>query len=175
MLALLRPLIFMQNVHANIFSSGATIDAGEGLEYMEGHLIVTIVCLRRRTVSNMLRILSVTFSKMLRLANLENPRRRCCCAVLVLLAVCTLTVRVATRYCYSHGPSDAKLTIVHKHSSSESVHQRMTKSAPMWLPPVVRWAVLQSPGSYPRVAPAGPPVLGLVLEKSLYNRPPPAC
>jgi len=112
---------------------------------------------------------------MLRLTNLEDPRRRCLCATVVLLAVCTLTIRVATRYCSSPGLANSTTATLHKHSSPESARQRMTNSAPTWLPPIVRSAVLQAPSSYPRLAPAGPPLPGLLLEKSLYNRPPPAC
>jgi hypothetical protein len=35
--------------------------------------------------------------------------------------------------------------------------------------------VLPAPTSYPRIAPAGPPIPTVLLETSLYNRPPPSC
>lgn len=121
----------------------------------------------------MLVMFSKSASTMLRLTNLENPRRRGLCVLLILFAVCALTARVATRYCDSRGLSEN--TAVHKHISPHTVHQRMAKSAPVGLPPVNRSIELQAPSSYPKVAPAGPPVPGLVFETSLYNRPPPSC
>src|SRR5579863_2259555 len=109
--------------------------------------------------------------QMLRLTNLDDPRRRCFGAIIVLFAVCTLTVRVATRYCFSSGLSNSTVT-VQKHASPRSAHQqitpRLTKTAPAWMPPIVRSAVFYAPSFYPRVAPAGPPLPGLVFEESLY-------
>jgi len=114
---------------------------------------------------------------MLRLTNPENPRRRTLCVLLILFGVCALTARVATRYCDSRGLSET--TSVQKQLSPQAVHQRMTqrlaKSTPTSLPPVTQSAALQAPSFYPKFAPAGPPVPGLVFESSLYNRPPPSC
>ncbi|HEY1801251.1 MAG TPA: hypothetical protein VGG46_09995 [Terriglobales bacterium] len=49
-------------------------------------------------------------------------------------------------------------------------------AAAQWVPPVavVVDAVLVI-SSYPRLAPAGPPVADLFYEETLYNRPPPSC
>ena len=58
---------------------------------------------------------------------------------------------------------------------NEPARQRMTKAASNWMPSVARSYALQAPTSYPRIAPAGPPIPGVILEKSLYNRPPPSC
>jgi hypothetical protein len=136
--------------------------------------LVTLVHLRRGIASNMLGVISAK-ARMLRLTNLDDPRRRCFCAALILFAVCTISVRVATRYCFSRSLSGSKITTVQKHSLSEPGHQRMTKSAATWLPPTIRSTLLEAPTSYPRVAPAGPPLPALAFEKSLYNRPPPSC
>ena len=65
-------------------------------------------------------------------------------------------------------------TTVHKHVSPEPIRQRLIKSAATWMPTVECHAVLDSPSSYPCIAPAGPPCVTLLLEENLYNRPPPA-
>ena len=112
--------------------------------------------------------------EMLRLTNLENPRRRCLCALVVLCAVCTLTIHVATRYCFTRGLPNSTVNTVQKDTSPRLGRQRMTKTAELWLAPLVLEALLDPPASYPRIAPAGPPLPGLVVENSLYNRPPPS-
>src|SRR5580698_6462993 len=112
---------------------------------------------------------------MFRLTNLDGRWHRCCSAIIVVLAVGSLTVSVATRYCSPvSAPGYASRTL-HRHSTPEDSRQRLNKSASNWLPPVVRAIALEAPSSYPRIAPAGPPVSGLMLEVSLYNRPPPSC
>jgi hypothetical protein len=111
--------------------------------------------------------------EMLRLTNLEDSRSRGWSALVVLLVVCSLTASVATRYSFFRGSSDDTVTRVQKHVSPEPSRQRLMKNAATWIPPVVVSALFEAPGSYPRVAPAGPPIPSLFFEKSLYNRPPP--
>jgi hypothetical protein len=111
---------------------------------------------------------------MLRLTNLDRPRQKVCCVVLVLLAVCALTLSVATRYSSTPAQSNSA-RILHKQLSLEQGRQRLTKSANAWFPPVVRIAAFQAPTAYPRIAPSGPPVPSLFFEDSLYYRPPPSC
>ncbi|MFZ1005702.1 MAG: hypothetical protein WAN65_02620 [Candidatus Sulfotelmatobacter sp.] len=111
---------------------------------------------------------------MLRLTNVEDLRCRLLSAAIVVIAVCALTVSVATRYCYAGSSSAHATATLHKHSSPQTARQRLSKDAATWIPPVFSPAVLQAATFYPRVAPAGPPIPGLLLEKSLYNRPPPS-
>jgi hypothetical protein len=94
--------------------------------------------------------------------------------LIVALAVCSLTVNVATRYSSSDLASVSIQKALHKHSSAWTSRQRLTKVASSWLRPVISSTPLQAPASYPRVAPAGPPIPGIFFETSLYNRPPPA-
>jgi hypothetical protein len=114
---------------------------------------------------------------MLRRPNLEKRWRGKGCAVVVLLAVVSLTVNVATRYCSSPSSASAACSArsVHEVSSPERSRQRLTKTSADWMPTVIGTAVLEAAPSYPRIAPAGQPRHGLLLEKSLYNRPPPSC
>ena len=58
---------------------------------------------------------------------------------------------------------------------SQAVRQHMDRDAIRWAAPVAKVTVSQAPTFYSRVAPAGPPLPTLFLEKSLYNRPPPTC
>ena len=109
------------------------------------------------------------------LRNVGKRWRTIGCAIVVLLAVSSLTVSVATRYCSPASSNSYSVKTLHKHSSPERSRQRLTKSSTNWITPVVRTAVLEAPTSYPRIAPAGPPIPSVLLEKSLYNRPPPSC
>jgi hypothetical protein len=111
--------------------------------------------------------------EMLSLTSSENRRCRRWCALVILLAVCALTASVATRYSYTQSASALTGKTLQKHLSPEPSRQRLSKNAANWIPPVVRSVTLQAPSSYPRIAPAGPPMPNLVLENSLYNRPPP--
>jgi hypothetical protein len=123
--------------------------------------------------SHMLTTSGAKSSEMLRLTQPDNRGRRSFWAALILCAVCMLTVRVATRYCFTHEAAEPGSASVHQHRPPDLGSQRMTKSSPEWMPPVVSTVVLESPTFYPRIAPAGPPLPGLVFDASLYNRPPP--
>lgn len=112
---------------------------------------------------------------MLHLTNTASRGHRAWCALVVVLAVAALTVSVATRYCAPQSSSAYAVKTLHKHSSPEQIRQRLTKNAVNWMPQVVQTGILQAPTSYPRIAPAGPPMPNVLLETSLYNRPPPSC
>jgi hypothetical protein len=58
---------------------------------------------------------------------------------------------------------------------SQAVRQHMDRDGIRWAAPVAKVTASQAPTFYPRVAQAGPPLPTLLLEKSLYNRPPPTC
>jgi hypothetical protein len=111
---------------------------------------------------------------MLRLANLEGPWRKSCCAIVVFFAVTSLAVSVATRY-RSPQSSSYSLKTLHKHSLPEQGRQRLTNKAANWMPQVVQSGVLRAPTSYSSIAAAGAPIPSVLLETSLYNRPPPFC
>lgn len=108
--------------------------------------------------------------------NPTNPETGRCarwCALVALLAVCALTLSVATRYGSTEISDFSAAHTVHKHSGPESVRQRLDLNAASWIPPVSGSALLQPPGEYSRLIPPGPFVLKLFPESSLYNRPPP--
>jgi hypothetical protein len=111
--------------------------------------------------------------EMLSPTNHETGRCAHWCATVVLLAICALTISVATRYGSPQSSDLLSTHTVHKHCSPEPGRQRLTNNATNWIPPVVEAAVLQSPAGYARVAPAEPTLLKFFRESSLYNRPPP--
>ena len=101
-------------------------------------------------------------------ANLERSRWR---VLLVVLAICGLTISLTTRTFHFTIPHQ----IAAKSESEQAVRQHLDRDGATWIPPVLTFAVLQVSSFYPRVAPAGPPLPTVLFEKSLYNRPPPSC
>ena len=91
--------------------------------------------------------------------------------VVIILAICGMTVSLATR--------TFRLTIPHAvtaHSAeSHAVRQHMDRDAAQWAPPVAVLDALAVPVFYPRFAPAGPPLPSVLFDQSLSNRPPPSC
>lgn len=110
---------------------------------------------------------------MKRLSNLEDQRPRHWRALVILIAVCALTVSVATRYCSSVSASAQTIKTLQNHSLRETTRQHLTKDAATWMPTLVCSVTLQAPTFYPRIAPAGPPPSSVLRERSLYTRPPP--
>jgi len=95
-------------------------------------------------------------------------------ALMVLLAVCSLAVSVATRYTSAPAGPDSATTSVRNHVAPEPGRQRLLQNAATWIPPVICPVVFQVPLSYSRVVPVGVRVPNLLLEENLYNRPPPS-
>jgi len=87
----------------------------------------------------------------------------------VVLAICGLTVSLATRTFRARFSTG----VVVKSITGQPVRQHMDSDAAKWVPPVPTLTVLEVPVFYPRFAPAGPPLPRLYFEESLSNRPPP--
>jgi hypothetical protein len=122
----------------------------------------------------MLQAVSFLRHTMLRLTNLRGSRSRRWGVAVVLVSIVALTASVTTRYGFRRATYDSGVRAVQKHVSPEMSRQRLNKDAVVWTPPVVSSFALTVP-SYPRINPSGfPPILGLRLEKNLYNRPPPS-
>jgi hypothetical protein len=84
----------------------------------------------------------------------------------------SLVVSLATRTFHQTVPQG----VVAHANTAQAVRQHMVRDAARWVPPIFIYTTQQAPVFYPRVAPAGPPLPTLLLiEESLYNRPPPAC
>lgn len=106
-------------------------------------------------------------------ANFEVRRSRGWCAVVASLAICLLTVSLATRFCAPITASYYDVKAARTHAPAEAKRQRLAKSAIDWMPPVVCLEVLQAPVIHRPFAPTGPSVARLLSEVSLFNRPPP--
>ncbi len=103
----------------------------------------------------------------------RNQRRRWWGALVILIAVCSLTISVATRYSSSEGTSVRKAATLQKYRSPEARRQHLTKAAASWIPPVIDTVILKPSNSGPRVVSSVPPVAGALFANTLYNRPPP--
>lgn len=110
---------------------------------------------------------------MLRLTDSASPFRKRLCTAIVLVAVCALTVSVATRY-GSPLPSTGNSAVIKTQSSWQPTLQRLLDNAVTWIPPVVVTAVFHNPQYFPHIVPSPSMVSSEVLEKNLYNRPPPS-
>jgi hypothetical protein len=106
-------------------------------------------------------------SEDLRLTIHRQPRSR---ALVIVLAICGLTVSLATR--------TFRLTIPHgvtaRSTDSHAMRQHLDRDAAQWAPPVPLLSALQAPVFYPHVAPAGPKLPAALFDESLSNRPPPS-
>jgi hypothetical protein len=91
--------------------------------------------------------------------------------LVVLLAVCGLTVSVATR--------TFRLTVTHnttvQSNEAKATRQHMDRDAVRWIPVVPVATILEPPTFYPRALPAKPRLPSVPIEENLYNRPPPTC
>lgn len=108
------------------------------------------------------------------LSPLKDERQKNWCAVIVLLAVCSLTISVATRYSLPLDVSSHSVKQVQTNHSLDAKRQRLTKNAANWVPPILGPWISLAPAFHPSIELARPPVASLFFEKSLYNRPPPA-
>jgi hypothetical protein len=113
-------------------------------------------------------ILSVAPLEDLRLQNQRHPRWL---VLVIVLAICGLTVSLATR--------TFRLTLPHgatvQSTDSHAMRQHMVRDAAQWGHPAPILSTQQIPVFYPRVAPAGPPIPSALFDESLSNRPPPSC
>jgi len=113
---------------------------------------------------------------MLHLNNLTSRQSKRCWIAVVLLAVCSITISVTTRYTVPGKAGDSKVTTVRNHLDfdTEQVRQRLLNNAASWMPPVVGSAILGQNKTFDPIILAGPPASRQFFEQSLFNRPPPA-
>lgn len=102
---------------------------------------------------------------------ITNTQRSGWCVPLVTLAIIALTVSLATRTLHLSAPHGTAV----QSSSASAMRQHMDRDSVRWVDPVPVFAAFEAPTFYPFVAPAGTPLGVLLLDQSLYNRPPPSC
>ena len=110
---------------------------------------------------------------MLRLTDSASPARKRWCTAIVLVAICALTVSVATRF-GSPLASGRNTAVIENQSCWEPSLQHLLDNAATWIPPAVATAIFYHPNYHPHTTPSRPMVSSVVLEKNLYNRPPPS-
>src|ERR1035437_9657943 len=109
---------------------------------------------------------------------LEHSRARAnfasrCRIAIVLLAICSLTVSLATRYT-ALGAEVQKVTTV-KSQSPDAKRQHLLSNALQWTAPASSFTLFQPPRSFVLTVSAVVPSTNLTSESWLYNRPPPSC
>ena len=105
--------------------------------------------------------------------NLERRRNAHWCLAVVLVAICALTVSVATRYCSVHAAVSSKVT-VQKRLLPERSRQRLLKNPLAWQPLLVASAMVWEPAFYAGLVPSRPAIATFLFDPCLYNRPPPS-
>jgi hypothetical protein len=89
----------------------------------------------------------------------------------MIFVMFSLVLSLATRTFRLKTPHGA----IVQSSAHQGMRQHMDRDAAGFVAPVPVFSGFQAPTSYLYVAPAGPPLAVILLEKSLYNRPPPSC
>lgn len=110
---------------------------------------------------------------MMSLTNTRTGRCARWCALVVMVAVCSLTIRVATRYGASTGSGISSVQAVHKISVHNPGRQRLDNNAASWMPPTFCAAMLDFPTAEACQSPELEVIPRLSYESNLYNRPPP--
>ena len=91
--------------------------------------------------------------------------------MLIVLLLVTLVVTLVNRF-----PSATRnVHTAMRAGISSPVWQHLDRDALHWAKPIFVFTALQPDTFYPLVCPAGRPVAVLLLDESLYNRPPPCC
>lgn len=103
-----------------------------------------------------------------RLRESQHPRWL---VLIIVLAICGLTVSLATRTFRLAIPQTVKV----QSGDFQAVRQHLDRDAVPWAAPLPVLSTLPLPVFYPRFAPAGPPIPGVLFDESLSNRPPPFC
>ena len=95
-------------------------------------------------------------------------------SALILLAVLSLTVSVATRYCYVTGSEIQALRAV-KSNALDGKRQHLLNDGLHWAAPAATFVFFE-PAEVSAALPRDiPPLVRLYSENCLYDRPPPAC
>jgi hypothetical protein len=92
---------------------------------------------------------------------------------LICLAICCLTVSLATRFAVS-GSETSSVTAVQA-QSADAQRQNLLSDGLKWTAPAVSFTLFEPPRSFVYAVPAVFPSTNLWSETWLYNRPPPSC
>jgi hypothetical protein len=93
--------------------------------------------------------------------------------VLILVAICSLTFNLATRFLAPAASQSHAAKSVDRRSA-EPVRQHLDRDATQWVAPSANFSIIDPTTIETHLAPARPLLPKLVFSNSLYNRPPPA-
>jgi len=91
----------------------------------------------------------------------------------IVIAICSLTVSVATRF-WAPSAAPAHIAKSVDHRSVDPKRQHLNKDAARFAAPRVNFSIIAPAAIETRLAPAGPLLAKHVFSDSLYNRPPPS-
>lgn len=98
-------------------------------------------------------------------------RYRCWRVLIIVVAICGLSVSLATRTFHFNIPEGSTANSY----SAAPMRQHLDRDAVQWVAPVPVFTVLEVPTFLVRVAPAAPLLASVFFDESLSNRPPPSC
>lgn len=114
-----------------------------------------------------------TVNRKMRLTENCRRNRRGWRGAVIVAAVCSLTLSLATRFSTSVDSQIHSVKSVCSHSS-EPQRQNLDRDASRFAGPVTSATAFQASVLYLHVVPAEPLHSGQILRSDLYNRPPPA-
>lgn len=103
-----------------------------------------------------------------------NCQNCICRSGLILLAVLSLTVSVATRYC-ALVRYDAHVPQFATSHSPDAKRQHLLNDGLHWSAPAAAFVLFEPTRAVSGFLPEIPPRAGFYLENCLYDRPPPSC
>lgn len=92
---------------------------------------------------------------------------------LIAVAICSLTISVATRFLVPCTPQSHIVRAVDRRSV-EPMRQHLDRDGVQWVAPSSSFSVFEPIVIESDLAPDGPPLRNHVFSDSLYNRPPPS-
>src|SRR5277367_5134547 len=95
------------------------------------------------------------------------------CALVVLLAICSLTISVATRYNAPPNISSPVVKTFDTHAS-EATRQHLAKDSLCWVPPVFTFAAPQTVSFNLSIRLEVLPPSNLFFAENIFSRPPPS-
>jgi hypothetical protein len=94
-------------------------------------------------------------------------------SALIVIAICSLTVSVATRF-WASSRSHTQIVKSVDHRPLDPKRQHLNKDASRWLAPSAAFSFIAPVTIETRLAPAGSLLPKHVFSENLYNRPPPS-
>jgi hypothetical protein len=131
------------------------------------------LCLRPCCRKDMVRASRIDLPQMLNVTGYRTRRSAHWCALVVMVAACSLAIRVATRYGSSESGPTSKAETARSQDSWKHGRQRLTKDASAYTPPQIAPSGLEPPVIYGPVAYEGPKLSPLIFVSYFYYRPPP--